>query len=94
MNKQQSNNKMVSVKMPIPFEKNGEKITTIELRKPCAGDLRGLSLIGVCEMQFDAACTLLPRISTLNERDLLNLDVENLTPLMTEIAGFFVDTKR
>ncbi|MEI6896272.1 MAG: phage tail assembly protein [Psychromonas sp.] len=88
-----TNKKTVMVKLPVLFEKNGEKITEIELRKPCAGDLRGLSLIGVCEMQFDAACVLLPRISTLNERDLLNIDVENLTPLMTEIASFFVDTK-
>ncbi|MGN2673450.1 phage tail assembly protein [Aliivibrio fischeri] len=84
----------VTVTLPTPFEKDGKTITEIELRKPNAGNLRGLSLLGVCEMQFDAACTLLPRISILNERDLLNMEVGNLTPLMTEIASFFVDMKQ
>ncbi|MUK76207.1 phage tail assembly protein [Aliivibrio fischeri] len=88
------NNQTVTVTLPTPFEKDGNTITEIELRKPNAGNLRGLSLLGVCEMQFDAACTLLPRISILNERDLLNMEVENLTPLMTEIASFFVDMKQ
>ncbi len=87
-------NKISTVTLPVPIEKDGKDITEIELRKPCSGDLRGLSLLGVCEMQFEAACTLLPRISILNERDLLNMDVANLAPLMTEIASFFVDTKR
>ncbi len=86
--------KISTVTLPVPIEKDGKEITEIELRKPCAGNLRGLSLLGVCEMQFEAACTLLPRISILNERDLLNMDVANLAPLMTEIASFFVDTKR
>ncbi|MBL4832133.1 MAG: phage tail assembly protein [Aliivibrio sp.] len=86
--------KISTVTLPVPIEKDGKDITEIELRKPCSGDLRGLSLLGVCEMQFEAACTLLPRISVLNERDLLNMDVANLAPLMTEIASFFVDTKR
>lgn len=81
----------VTVALPTPFEKDGITITEIELRKPNAGNLRGLSLLGVCEMQFDAACTLLPRISSLNERDLLNMEVENLTPLMVEVASFFVN---
>ncbi|MBD1567963.1 MULTISPECIES: phage tail assembly protein [Aliivibrio] len=88
------NNQTVTVTLPTPFEKGDKTITEIELRKPNAGNLRGLSLIGVCEMQFDAACTLLPRISILNERDLLNMEVENLAPLMTEIASFFVDMKQ
>lgn len=87
-------NKIVKVKLPVPFEKEGKKITTIELRKPYAGDLRGLTLPDVCQMDFSAACILLPRISILNERDMLNIDTENLTVLMVEIASFFVNTKQ
>lgn len=87
-------NKIVKVKLPIPFEKDGNKVSTLELRKPYAGDLRGLTLTGVCQMDFSAACTLLPRISNLNERDMLNIETENLTVLMVEMASFFVNTKR
>ena len=72
---------------------DGEEVGEIELRKPNAGNLRGLNLISVVEMHFDAAMTLLPRISKLNERDILNMEPENFAPLMTEIAGFFVDMK-
>lgn len=86
-------NAFVDVALPVPFEKEGKEITSIALRKPCAGDLRGLSLLKVCEMDFSSAYTLLPRISNLNERDMLNIDVENLTPLMVEIASFFVNTQ-
>ena len=89
-----SKNKIVKVTLPTPIMKDGKKITAIELRKPCAGDLRGLNLKEVCEMDFTAAYTLLPRISILNDRDLLDIEVENLTPLMVEIASFFVNTKQ
>ena len=89
-----SKNKTVKVKLPTPMMKDGKKITTIELRKPCAGDLRGLKLGDLCHMDFDTAYEILPRISILNDRDLLDIEVENLTPLMVEIASFFVNTKQ
>ncbi|MFA0026939.1 phage tail assembly protein [Vibrio sp. 10N.261.49.A5] len=65
----------------------------IELRKPNSGNLRGLSLVDVCEMKFEAGEVLLPRISNLNERDVLNMPVENWAPLLTTIASFFVNTE-
>lgn len=80
------------VTLASPIIKNGESLTKISLRKPNAGHLRGLSLIKVCEMDFDACMTLLPRISDLNERDVLNLEPENFAPLMTAVATFFVAT--
>ncbi len=88
-----SKNKVVNVQLPSPIKKDGKEITMIELRKPCAGDLRGLNLGEICQMDFAAAYELLPRISILNERDLLDIEVENLTPLMVEITSFFVSTK-
>ncbi|MDD9154938.1 phage tail assembly protein [Aliivibrio sp. S4TY2] len=87
-------NKMFKVKLATPMEVDGKEVSELELRKPTAGDLRGLNLVQVCEMHFDAAYILLPRISELNERDILNMETENFAPLMTEIASFFVDMKR
>ncbi|MEC4728996.1 phage tail assembly protein [Shewanella sp. D64] len=86
--------KIVNVKLAVPFEKDGVMIESVDLRKPYAGDLRGLKLPEVVEMDFDTACTLLPRISILNERDLLNMEVDNFPLLMVQIASFFVDTGR
>lgn len=87
-------NKMFKVKLATPMEVDGKEVSELELRKPTVGDLRGLNLVQVCEMHFDAVYILLPRISELNERDILNMETENFAPLMTEIASFFVDMKR
>jgi hypothetical protein len=86
--------KTVNVTMAVPFEKNGDTVTCVELRKPCAGDLRGLTLTEVVSMDFTSCGTLLTRISNLNERDVLNLEPENLTPLLIEIANFFINTDK
>ncbi|WED23523.1 phage tail assembly protein [Vibrio sp. JC009] len=79
------------VTLPVPMEKDGNTVSEVEISKPHSGQLRGLSLIDVCEMKFEAGETLLPRISCLNERDLLNMPPENWAPLLTTIASFFVD---
>ncbi len=80
------------VKLAVPHEKDGEEITEIEITKPHSGNLRGLNLIKVCEMDFDTGQVLLPRISCLDERDMLNFAPENWAPVLTEIAAFFVNT--
>ncbi|NAW59495.1 MULTISPECIES: phage tail assembly protein [unclassified Vibrio] len=79
--------------LPKPIEKDGQTLATIDITKPHSGHLRGLSLIDVCEMNFDAGMKILPRVSCLNERDLANLAPENWAPLLTTIASFFVDTE-
>lgn len=87
-------NIVIPIKLAVPIEKDGKALTSIDIRKPCSGDLRGLNLVDVCQMDFDAHSTLLSRISILNERDLLDMDPANWAPLQTEIASFFVDTKQ
>ncbi len=74
-----------------PLIIDGVEVKTIDIRKPHSGQLRGLSLIDVCEMKFEAGEVLLPRISSLTERYLLNLAPENWAPLLTTVASFFVD---
>ncbi|MCG6410178.1 phage tail assembly protein [Vibrio fluvialis] len=76
-----------------PMLKDGVEINTVDIRNPHSGNLRGLSLIEVCEMKFEAGEFLLPRISWLTERDMLNLPPENWAPLLTTIASFFVKTE-
>lgn len=81
------------VDLPNPIEKDGVEIKTLDIQKPKSGNLRGLSLVDVCEMKFEAGETLLPRISNLNERDVLNMPVENWAPILTTIASFFVNVE-
>ncbi|WP_019275984.1 phage tail assembly protein [Vibrio coralliilyticus] len=82
-----------SVELPIPIEKDGNEIKTLDIQKPNSGNLRGLSLIDVCDMRFEAGEVLLPRISSLNERDAMNMPIENWAPILTTIASFFVNVE-
>lgn len=50
--KNQSN--VRTVVLAVPFDVGGKTIEEIEIAKPHAGQLRGLSLIDVCEMKFEA----------------------------------------
>ncbi|KJY78969.1 phage tail assembly protein [Vibrio nigripulchritudo] len=83
-----------TAKLVIPHKKDGKFIEELELKKPHSGDLRGLNLIQVCEMHFDAGQKLVPRISCLDDRDMLNFAPENWAPVLTEIASFFVNTEQ
>ncbi|MCG9681210.1 phage tail assembly protein [Vibrio sp. Isolate23] len=82
------------VKLAVPHEKDGEMIEELEITKPHSGNLRGLNLIKVCEMDFETGQILVPRITRLDERDMLNFAPENWEPVLTEIASFFVNTKQ
>ncbi len=90
--KDQSQTRIATLATPII--KDDVEIKTVEISKPNSGNLRGLSLIDVCEMKFEAGEIILPRISSLTERDLLNLAPENWAPLLTTVASFFVDTEQ
>lgn len=82
------------VKLASPIQKGDETLTEVEIAKPNSGHLRGLNLYDVCQADFEAGQTLLPRISVLDERDLINLEPENWPPLLTGVASFFVNTER
>ena len=82
-------NIVVELAVPIAVA-DSDSITQVELRKPMAGELRGLSFTKALEVDVDTMVTLVPRISKLTERQMLNLDPENMAPLFTGVAGFFV----
>lgn len=75
-----------------PIKRGEQEITEITLRKPKAGELRGLSLTEVLQMDVTALSKLLPRISspTLTDNDVANLNPADLVQLGTVAAGFLV----
>jgi len=85
-----ANKKTVSVKLGTPITRDDKEIDTIILRKPKAGELRGLQLSLVQMQDIDAMLQLIPRISDLTERELHNLEIEDFTNLSVETLGFFV----
>lgn len=80
----------VTLETPIP---RGEKhITAVTLRKPKAGELRGLSLTELLQMQVDALSVLLPRITVppLLKPDMAQIDPADMVAMGTVVARFLL----
>ena len=75
-----------------PIVRKGETITTLHLMKPRTGDLRGLLLGDVMNMQADATATLLTRISvpTLMKHEVDEMDPADLVACGVKVAVFLV----
>ena len=74
---------------------DGKQLKEITLRKPGAGELRGLKLIDVLQMDIDTMFSLIPRIATpvLTEQDVEALDPMDLTSVVSETVGFFTGSE-
>lgn len=85
-----------SVKLDEPIKRGEQVIDVITLRKPKSGELRGLSLQEILNLDFNSLQVLLPRISspTLTKQDVANMDTADLTAVGTELVGFFVQKER
>lgn len=78
-----------------PITRGKDTVTEITLRKPKAGELRGLSLTDVLNMDVNAIATLLPRISepAITKDEVQNMDPADLVQIGGEIVGFLVPRK-
>ncbi|MBK1874596.1 phage tail assembly protein [Marinobacter sp. 1-3A] len=85
----------ITVALDTPIAREGEKIDKVTLRKPMAGELRGLSLAEVINLDVDSITKLVPRISnpTLSEQEVRNMDPADLTEFGKEIAGFLLQKR-
>lgn len=75
-----------------PLQRGDSQITSVEVRRPGAGELRGLKLVEVINMDVTALATLLPRITnpTLTSGDVAALDAADLLQFGMETAAFFM----
>ncbi|WP_336268789.1 phage tail assembly protein [Vreelandella arctica] len=84
-----------TITLDTPLTRGETEITELRLRKPTSGELRGVSLADVLQMQTDALITLIPRLSTpsLTAVEVRQMDPADLVQCGGEIAGFLL-TKR
>ena len=75
-----------------PIQRGDTEITTITLRKPMAGELRGVSLTELVNLDVTALQKVIPRITTptLNEIDVAQLDPADLLQIGGVMSGFFL----
>jgi hypothetical protein len=82
----------VGIPLDAPIQRNGQTITHVQVRKPNAGALRGLSLVEVLQMNVTALQTLLPRVTEppLLRQEVDAMDPADLVALGSEVVGFLV----
>lgn len=75
-----------------PIQRGEQTITTVTVRKPNTGALRGVSLTNLLQLEVAAITTVLPRVTdpTLTQQDINNLDPADLVQLGSEVAGFLL----
>lgn len=81
-----------SITLESPIQRGERTIDSIALRKPAAGELRGIALADLLRLDVAALIAVLPRITspTLTPQDVQQLDLVDLTALGTEVLGFFM----
>lgn len=81
-----------TVVLETPLQRGDQQITSIHLRKPNSGELRGLKLQDLLQTEVTSLATLLPRISTptLTAADVNNLDPVDLVSVATVVVHFFL----
>ena len=82
-----------TVNLESGFQRGEETITQIRLRKPKAGELRGLNLQELFGGDVNAVIAVLPRISDpiMTAHDAENLEAEDLIECAGTIRTFFMN---
>ena len=81
-----------TITLDTPIKRGEQTIDTITLRKPNSGELRGLNLTDLLQMDVTSLHRVLPRISIpmLTEADVSNMDIKHLMQCGAKVAGFLL----
>ena len=81
-----------TITLDTPVTRGKEQITSVTLRKPQSGALRGTRLQAIMDMDVGAMMTIIPRISTpaLTAQEMAEMDPADLTALSVEVVTFLL----
>lgn len=87
--------KIVTIELESPIIRGDTEIKTLQLRKPKAGELRGLIVGELARTNADQLLELLPRISTpsLTSAEVGEMDAADFTACALGIVDFFMPTQ-
>lgn len=82
---------MTTIELNKPLKRGEKTIKSLEIREPSAGELRGIKLLDVAQMDASAYAELLPRISTpaITAQEFNQMAMSDLMQVMTTVAGMF-----
>jgi hypothetical protein len=81
-----------TITLDTPIQRGDQTIIEVGLRKPSAGELRGVSLTDLLQLSVDALSLVLPRITTptLLKHEIHAMDPADLVQLGGAVAGFLL----
>lgn len=81
-----------TVVLDSPIRRGVTTIESITLRKPSSGELRGVSLVDLLQMDVASLIKVVPRISspTLTAIEVSGMDPADLLALSSKISGFLL----
>ncbi|OLU22484.1 phage tail protein [Pseudomonas sp. PA15(2017)] len=89
---QETNPNEAQVELDTPISRGETTISHLTLRKPSAGELRGVSLAELLQLDVTAVRKVLPRISnpTLTDQEIGRMDPADLLDVAAKVAGFLL----
>ena len=81
-----------TVTLDTPIRRGTTSIDSITLRKPNSGELRGVSLVELLQMDVGSLIKVLPRISSpsITAVEVAGMDPADLLALSSKISGFLL----
>lgn len=75
-----------------PLKRGEQTITSVSVRKPASGELRGVALSDLLNLEVNAVIKVLPRVTSpsLTEQEIARLDPADLVQLGSKVAGFLL----
>jgi hypothetical protein len=84
-----------TVELDAPIQRGNKKVTSVLVRKPNSGALRGVALTDIIRMDVQPLVKVLPRITdpALTEAEVRDLDPADLFQLGEVVTGFLLPKK-
>lgn len=81
-----------TITLDTPIKRGDNDITSITLRKPSAGELRGVTLTDMLQMDVSSLTKVIPRISdpALTEVEVARMDPADLVQIGGAVVGFLL----
>ncbi|MBD8268382.1 phage tail assembly protein [Pseudomonas fluorescens] len=81
-----------TVSLDTPIRRGTTSIDSITLRKPNSGELRGVSLVELLQMDVGSLIKVLPRISSpsITAIEVAGMDPADLLALSSKVSGFLL----
>ena len=83
-----------TVTLDNPIQHGEQTISEIVVRKPMAGQLRGLNMTDILQMDVNALTKLLPRITDLTEKEVNDMDPADLLKAGVVVVGFLMGSQQ